>query len=161
MKYCQFFCLLTLFVVPTQVRAEFICTSEISYSWKKEEAELKVFHSSVKHLSTDEETGKRTIAAPLLTAESKAQRTCQSEHENLSGCLASKLNATTTARSIGSFSARKEIEKAIDADCKMSNGQCRGTSHTDVVCKEVVAPAEEGAGKSDEKAKGKEKAKKK
>jgi hypothetical protein len=143
--------------------AEFSCSSEISYAWKRaEEEELKVFHTSVKQIAVDEPAAKKALAAVVSIAEKKAQSSCRHEHENLSGCLISRMNATAVARSANSFSARKEIEKAIDSDCKKQSGECKGASHTEAQCQEVVKPSAEVAGKdNNEKTKGKDKPKKK
>jgi hypothetical protein len=148
--------ILTCFIAfPSLVAAEFVCKSEISYSWKKEGNEelSKVIFAVLEARSDNQELAKAKVESQVLRHTPRASQHCNKEHENLSGCIAAKFTAQASVLDRLSFAARKKLEEAITTDCQARIGACKAVEATEVECQEL---AEEG-----DEEKGKEKGKKK
>ncbi len=145
---------LLLIACASRALAEFECSSEISYKWKRETEEMTVYVETVFIKGADEESAKRALGMLSKAKEGKALKLCADIHENQSGCLAARTSAHSQVLGIASYAVRKDIQKAIQDDCKKQSGECRGGLRSDAVCKEiVVAAAAEGADKKKDKGK--------
>lgn len=139
--------------------AEFECSSEISYKWKRETEEMVVYVETVYKKGADEESAKKALDTFSKAKEGKALKLCSDIHENQAGCLAARTSVHSQVFSLSSYAVRKEIQKAIQDDCKKQSGECRGVSRSDVVCKEIIDPVA-GGGVDNKKDKDKGKGKK-
>lgn len=129
-----------------EATAEHLCRTEVSYKWKKEDAETaqEVFFAQAEAKGSDEGNAKKALLEATLSIKTQAAEKCRLEHENRSHCIASKFNANTSLLQKMDFSSRKKLEAAIVEDCEGSIGVCEAPSSSDPRCEEVVAPAAEG-----------------
>lgn len=152
----SYLCLVLLMANVRLALAEFECNSEISYKWKRETEEMVVYVETVYQRGADEESAKKALDNLSKAKEGKALKLCSDMHENQAGCLASRTSVHSQVLGVSSYAVRKDIQKAIQDDCKKQSGDCRGVSRSDAVCKEIVDPAAaEGADKKKDKDKGK------
>lgn len=149
-------------MVTPSVSAEFLCRSNVSYSWQrdKEMTKIMVFVGSFEAKGADEAAAKAALAERVDREKPKGSEMCLKEHENLTGCIASKISSLSTTMPGLTFSARKLLEDSIGADCKLQQGKCAETVSSDPVCVEKVVSGA-GEGKDQGKEGGKEKDKKK
>jgi hypothetical protein len=159
-------CLIALAVqfVPVGVRAEFICSSGVQYTWKRagEENSHQVFWGAVQANASSEVEAKRGLEVRVRREESRALEECRRLHESLGACVAGKLGAHHGTLNRLSFTARKSLEDALVKECKDAEGTCGPISRSEVKCEEkvVATPAEAPAGNA-KGGKGDEKKKKK
>lgn len=158
---------------PQLSRAEFLCRGEVTYKWIKnpppaektipvvgatsspppeitpvEIPPLNVFWTSIEQKGATEDDGKAQVTKLSLQERASAEKTCVSQHENLSGCIASKFDSLSSTLATLSFSARKAMEEAISKDCSGQLGKCQGSALSEIKCVEVIAtPAAGDAGK--------------
>jgi len=153
-SFCVFSC---FFVAHHHLSlAEFECSSEISYKWKRETEEMTVYVETVYKKGADEESAKKALDTLSKAKEGKALKLCSDIHENQAGCLAARTSVHAQVLSLSSYPVRKDIQKAIQDDCKKQSGECRGVSRSDALCKEIVDPAAaDGGDKKKDKEKGK------
>jgi hypothetical protein len=136
--------------------AEFECSSEISYKWKRETEEMTVYVETVFKKGDDEESSKRALDMFSKAKEGRALKLCADTHENQAGCLTARTSMHSQILNLSSYAVRKDIQKAIQDDCKKQSGECRGVLRSDAVCREVFSPvAADAADKKKEKGKGK------
>jgi len=138
-------------------RTEFECSSDISYKWKRGTEELPIYVEAVFQKSANEESAKQALGILAKTKEGKALKLCLDLHENMAGCLAGRTNVYAQALSNSNYAARKEIQKAIQEDCKRQTGECRGVVRGEAVCKEIAVAVANDTG--DKKPVDKKKAK--
>ena len=154
-----------MFLSPTlEVRADFICKSDISYKWtqsppaqqktpaadpadKPDILETVVYFSTVERSGATDVLAKTALEGDLARAKGKALEDCQRNHENLASCVATKLNINASLLNSISFNARKELEKAITTECQGWQGKCQPPTASEAACVEqVVAGATPTAG---------------
>ena len=171
MKTIIYFLILVLAVRSTLVSAEFACSSEISYKWReisgeKEKggakgAEAVIYFSSVQETGADEAAAKKALEESTVREKVKASDACKRLHENLAGCMSAKFASLANTLQNASFTARKQIEDAVVADCRGQQGTCLEIIASDPKCAEIKKESAEDekkeAGKKDEKGKGKKK----
>jgi len=149
-------CLLLLVANLHVATAEFECSSEISYKWKRQTEEMTVYVETVFKKGADEESAKRALDTLSKAKEGKALKLCADIHENQAGCLAARTSVHSQVLSLSSYAVRKDIQKAIQDDCQKQSGECRGVLRSDAACKEIVAAvAADGGDKKKDKGKGK------
>lgn len=146
--------------LPALVHAEFVCQSEVNYKWKSEtaEAEYEIFWTSLERNGADEKGSLSSLANAIAREKQKARKDCKKEHENLTGCIASKFDSMLSVFPKLSFSARKSLEEAITSDCTAQQGKCTEVTSTKAECVNLN-PEEENAEEDDKKGKGKDKKK--
>ena len=147
----------------SSLSAEFLCRANVSYSWEKDKemSKIIVFVESIETTGVDEAAAKAALVERVEKAKGRASEQCIKDHQNQSGCIASKfasLNATMQALP---FSSRKLVEESISTDCKAQQGKCLEPVGSDPQCLEKVAAPEPGQGKEAGKEGGKEAKKKK
>jgi hypothetical protein len=138
--------------------AEFICTAELSYQWKKESQQelLKGPPKLLRAKGADEAAGKATLNAVAATEKGLAIQACQKDHENLSACISTKMSGSASVLQSLGFASRKALEEAITADCKFAAGTCKDPILSEPQCAaEPLSAAEAEQAAKDEKAKKK------
>lgn len=147
-------------------RADFICRSDVSYKWVKADpakstpepkpassAETTVRFAAVERSGVDEAGAKASLEPELNKTKVRATEACKKEHENLAGCIAGKFSIQSSTLAGLSFTARRELEKAITADCQAQLGTCLTALSSDPACEEIkkletpTAAPEKGADK--------------
>lgn len=140
------FCL-ALFQTVTLAWAgdEVTCSNEISYRWRnQEDKELTVFYAKVYRSAPNEIEARAKLSEAMVQQRLKAKRECEQLHEDLAGCIAGKYAALGSLRSTLDFSARKELEQAVQADCNAVKGTCFEVQVSETVCvKQTPTMAEE------------------
>jgi hypothetical protein len=142
---------------PDTASAEFVCKSEVKYHWKKvdgEEEESKpneVIFALLEARGEAEAEAKAKVEEQVLRHSARATAHCSKQHENLSGCIATKFSAQQAVLDRLGFSARKKLEEAITLDCQTRMGVCQKVEASEVKCTEVST--EEGGEKEKEKKK--------
>lgn len=178
--------LFALNLIPvSNSNADFVCSAEVSYKWAKddiskgaketsttaeeaaatatkqpgasvEDGATAVHVAFIERIGADEATAKAQLQVDATRLKMRATEACQRSHENLAACVGTKLGAQGATLNGLSFSARKELERAITKDCEELKGRCTGVIVTDPVCKErVAAVTPEAAADSKEKDKKK------
>jgi hypothetical protein len=146
--------LIAVYALPAA--AQYSCESEVSYKWKPaedEEAEREVQWSVLQSSAEDEAAAKRKLSDMLMREKSKLREICIKRHENLAGCLASKLSSMESVLSTAGFKSRQLLEEAAQKDCQSQQGSCLAVTSSEIKCE---APAvEEDAEEEKEKKKGK------
>mgnify|MGYP001321807548 CR=1 FL=1 len=149
------------FTFIAEAIADVRCESSISYKWKKaqEEIELEVPFRSLESRGVDEPSARAKLKEDLEREQRKARESCGSEHENMTGCVASKYQSLGATLRQMNFSQRKSIEDAIAADCSAKQGRCGQVVSSEVKCEAIVTvagtPATEEKGKEEKKGKKK------
>ena len=148
--------------ITSPALADFRCSSDVSYKWKKSESEEAVIHwAALDAEGVDEAASKSTLEERVLHEKKKASEACKDLHENLSGCLGAKYSSTASELKALDFSARKALQDAIQTDCKAQQGRCMEISASDAKCVEKKKAESAEDTKKDDKGKGKGKDKKK
>jgi hypothetical protein len=87
---------------------------------------------------TDEASAKATLQMDIERQRIRASEACKRDHESYGTCVALKMGANaSTLNSLG-FSARTELEKALNEECKQQEGACLGVDVTEPKCREIV-----------------------
>ncbi len=135
---------LLLLLVVASVQAEFHCSAELSYSWRKEKEEKsnEVQLRAVEAKGADEEGAKAKLAADILIAKSNGVKECHDRHENSAGCIAAKHTSMANVLQGLGFSAKKALEAAIIEDCKNSSGRCLEVVASEPKCKDLSPKVE-------------------
>lgn len=155
--------LFNLALLSTGALADFVCSADVSYKWKRadEEKEQETNWAHLRHTAKDEEEGKAGVAEAGIREKVKAEAACKSDRENLAGCIAGKQAAMSAVSQNLGFSSRKALDDAIVKDCKQRQGTCLGAALGEAKCSEkkvdaAAAEGEEGKeGKAGEEKKGK------
>ena len=155
--------LLLIILFPQIAFAEFRCTSEVKYRWKKTEGpEVSSFWATVQQRGATEKEAREATKGFADRERGRARDACVRQHQNLSGCITSKMASYQEAMQNLPFSARAKIEESIVSDCERSLGNCVGVDVSEPACEDLAPPPaveedeEEESGK-----KGKGKGKKK
>ena len=153
-----FFLLTILTLTEAPVWAEFVCKLDIKYSWKKGEEEIVTPWASIERRGEKEDEVKEDIRQTALRQSQRAAEVCRREHENVSGCIASKINAGQATLANLGFSARKALEESMAKDCAQMEGKCLSVKSEEIKCTEIKAAEPEAAAadpKKDDKKKKK------
>jgi hypothetical protein len=151
--------LLFCFLLPQPVLAEFRCSAEVKYRWKKTEGpERASFWATVERRAADEKKAKELTRAFADRERSRAAEACIRQHQNQSGCISSKLASFQETIQALPFTARAKIEESVIADCELAVGSCTGVDVSEPKCENLTPPppTEEGEGEEEDK-KGKKK----
>ena len=164
MKYSNLLIFFLFFVTLAGDGAcEFACVADVNYKWVKgEKDESTIFWATVDKAGPDETAAKGALAKYMAIEQHRAGEACRDIHENLSGCIAAKYAGVKAQLQSMDFGARKNLQEAIDADCKLQQGKCKEVVAGEPKCAEIVkkvveAVAGADAAKKDEKGKGKKK----
>jgi hypothetical protein len=150
---------LGLLINSPSARAQVICKSEITYSWKRgNDPESTIYFSSLDESAATEELAKAALTARIPREKLRASEACRKLHENLSGCIATKLQTGGSFSEL-SFSARKAVEEAAKRDCDGTSGKCTAISSSTPTCIAPAGAAGASGATGEAPAKGKEKKK--
>ena len=143
MRY--FFFTLMYCFIPVLCFAEYNCRLDITYKWKpgEEDKEQTVDFSQLAKSADTEEEAKTQLERLVIREKAKAAEKCKRDHQNLSGCVASKFSMMASVHRRLPFSARKSLEKAIEDDCKALQGTCLEAASTDPKCVNLAEEGEE------------------
>ena len=144
--------MLYIVLIGTNVEAEFICSADVHYKWRRASSsenttngesqnEHTVYWTSIEKQAATEEAAKEMVHKVSLAERGNAERACSTTHQNLSGCIASKYSSLSSSVNSLGFAARKSIEEAIDADCKLQQGKCSGSVVSEINCRQSAEAA--------------------
>ena len=161
-----------LIFLPNLVLADFSCSTEVGYNWKKKDGQgdaIKVVVNDIGANGATEAEARDKINKIAKKQRRRAKKLCSDKHENMTGCISNRFIQSSTILATLNFSARKSLEDAIMRDCENMQGECLDSFVSEIVCNEVVlqvAPQQKTASdttkKKDEKvAKSGKKGKKK
>ncbi|RMG42552.1 MAG: hypothetical protein D6719_06230 [Candidatus Dadabacteria bacterium] len=129
----------------------------MSYIWKKDkqEVEIPIDWRKLKASAESEEKAREKLENMLLKEKALARTACQREHENLSGCMATKYASISSVLYSSGFNVRKALEDAVKRDCLALQGKCIKTDSTEIKCetKAEEKAAEEAEAEKDKKKK--------
>jgi hypothetical protein len=146
--------LLTFLLPAMPSRADFSCVASVSYQWKKDGGEPQaMFFVNMAGNAMTEEEAKAQVLELANREKARARDACTRRHENLSGCISAKFAAEASLLAKLGFGARKSLEEAVSADCKLQQGQCLDPVVSDIKCLQVGKTEGEGDGKTAEKGK--------
>jgi hypothetical protein len=149
------FYLLILIIHCNSLYAEFICSSEVKYRWRKgQEEEIVAMWAKIERGATTEVESKTALNKATERERIKAEEYCKREHEDVSGCIATKLNSLQPTLSGLTFSARKKLEESLIDDCQRKQGSCIKVEIAEATCIDNKPP-EAAATAEDDKAKKK------
>lgn len=136
---------------PTSVMADFECSAELSYSWKRSEgkgdaASQKVLWGKISRRAETEDAAKKMIEEVSATKQSDMRAECERMHQNLADCVATKLSAKEGLFPFLSFTARKSLEESIASDCSRMQGTCLPPEPVESQCVEHKEASEEEEG---------------
>lgn len=147
-------------IAAASASAESICRADVSYQWKrgKEETAAAVQISRIEARGKDDAAAKAKLAEAAAREKPRALEACRKDHENQAGCVAGKFDLYGVSLKSLSFSARKKLEEAIQADCTAAQGACVDAITSEPQCAVIEDPAAaEAAGKDKKDGKGKKK----
>ena len=181
-KNLQVACIAALFfgcLINNIAQADFVCASDISYTWTSSSAAKastptasgansttpaanpvatsapnQTFVGKIEARAESEDLAKKALDARSAAAKTQAITRCKREHENMSGCVAAKYSAMGTTLNTLTFSARKALEDAIRTDCELQRGVCGEATVAQAQCGEevkAVEPTPEAAKGADKK----------
>ena len=87
---------------------------------------------------TDEASAKATLQMDIERQRIRASEACKRDHESYGTCVALKMGANASVLNSLGFSARAELEKALNEECKQQEGTCLGVDVTEPKCREIV-----------------------
>jgi hypothetical protein len=136
----------------------FTCSSNIYYAWRRLPAEEptadpkkgkkkpdkpvqlpapdEAYHSRVRFSAPTPEAAQAGLREKLAEAQSQARRDCESQHQDLSGCLAYGLRTARTEYEVFDYELRRSFIEALSADCKLNAGVCVSTRTDEPKCLE-------------------------
>ncbi|RME60604.1 MAG: hypothetical protein D6780_03085 [Candidatus Dadabacteria bacterium] len=137
--------------------AETSCTAKVTYTWHSEgeEKEREETFLEMQSSAENEEKAKEALKSIYARRQKQALEECRKKHENLSGCISSRLQSASQVLSLLSFTAKREMEKSIINDCKKQNGKCLKVNFGDIHC--AVSQKEEQETNKEEGTKKKKK----
>lgn len=143
------------------IAAEHECRTDMEYIWMKlsdtgelSKDEVKVFWTVKKSMAETEELAKKRLHEMVQAEKTLAREACRKQHENLSGCIASKFQAMKAVLRQLDFTSRKTLEESVEKDCKAQSGVCKEVVVGDVKCLDMT-PTDEDK-KAEEKEEEKE-----
>lgn len=144
---------------PEGVLAQVVCQAEVGYEVKRvdlENPEVVVVRREEARGEV-EEVVRQALSRKLVLSSREALDACREQHENLSGCVASKYASLGTLLQQMQFAARTKLQDAIESDCKSRMGTCAPGKAPEITCivptpavdpeAEASAAAEKEAGK--------------
>jgi hypothetical protein len=144
-KLCHCLLIGLLLLGAEQATAQVTCRADISYRVTKGESTTEVFFSYVERQAQDEATAKQQVLQSAAREKGRALDACRRTHQDLGGCIGSRLMAQSGTMSAVSFTARKAIEDAVKSDCELTQGTCGEVVLGESACTVLTPPAPEPA----------------
>ncbi len=179
MKFLCFFrcfALFLLFLLNNSAKAEFVCSSEVSYKWVRSQPLVvgtpvsappvnvptaepsSVRFGGVGRRGADEAAAKEALEVELARLKARASEACRKDHESFGGCVGVKFTSNRATLQALDFSARKELEKSLTEECRGQQGVCAAVVSSEIKCREKVeAVPSPAAAEKDKKGEGKKK----
>lgn len=149
-----------LLFLPAVGAGEFRCSAEIKYRWQKEGAEPQITFWATAEKRGEAELATRELLQRAVDRERvQAAEGCVRRHQNMSGCISSKIAAFGELMQSMTFSARNKLEESIASDCEKAQGFCRGVEVSEISCTDLNPPpppeaeADDSGDKKDKKKK--------
>lgn len=156
----NFFC--TVDIYSSWQPAPVISSSEVSQKGKKATADLQIepqkpieeFFQSFREIATTEQSAREKITARIPYLLSEAQKNCESKHQGLATCYATKAKSFGTEYQMLDFDTRRVLLDSVREDCKQVSGKCISNRASEVICtKEQKAEVKTEADKKEKKTK--------
>lgn len=144
---------------PGVIDGVYTCRSEVKYLWKPgaqpssavgvsktteptpaASEGIEVSFGMVETRARGEADAKTTILQRIAQEKTTALNRCRHAHENLAGCISTKYASMSSILNALSFTARSELEKAINEDCTKQSGRCISATNSDPECGFQAAP---------------------
>lgn len=147
---------LLLGAVPRGAFAQVTCRATVEYlvTRAEEEKPETIVYSQEEASGDDEDRVREALTRKVILVQQEAIKSCKDRHENLSGCVASKYAAVGGLLQQMQFSARAQLQSAIESDCKKQLGRCELGNAPELKCviptpeaKEPSEPVESAAEK--------------
>jgi hypothetical protein len=130
-------------VSPAIAVGEFRCSAEIKYRWHKDKdatEPLVTFWATAEKRGDTEDSTRDMLGKTIDRERVQAAEACIRRHQNMSGCISSKIAAYGELMQGMTFSARKKIEDSIATDCEKDLGFCKGVEVSDIACVDLNPP---------------------
>ncbi len=111
--------------------------------------------AGVQRAGYDEAGAKANLQVELNRQKVRASEQCKRDHESLGDCLATKLSARASILNSLGFSARNELEKALQKECSTQQGVCLSVDSSDPQCRTLSAGKGSDGAAADKKNQGK------
>ncbi len=167
-RFLCFFFILTFSIfgvlsAAREARAQVTCRAEVRYEVTRAEQESpeKIVFRQEEARGDSEELVREALSKKLILSTRDAMQACREQHENLSGCVASKYTSLGSLMQQMPFAARTKLQEAIEVDCKARMGTCVEPKVPEMTCviptpvTEVVVEGEAGSEKETAKKPGK------
>jgi hypothetical protein len=125
---------------PSVIELASSCSAEVNYKWKRagdKPLEHTIFWVKVEVEGETQARAKEKLEDSINREKKKASEQCRNLHENLSGCISSRLEGTRAVLSATDFEGRRAIQNAIFEDCKGQQGQCIETNSSNSTCRAI------------------------
>lgn len=129
---------------PELTTYEYICISEVSYSWKTiskqgnrppTPPEPKTVLFSKAYASDSTEEGSRSkLGHFVIKYKQAALADCKQKHEDTSLCTASRLKLISHAYNISDFQTRSSLRDTVEKDCARQAGECLAITSSEASC---------------------------
>lgn len=147
-------------IYPMILNADFTCSTNVLYTWTKEDKVSTVPYKQIEAQGIDEESAKENIMKMGFPIKQHAFEACRLEHQNFAACLSTKLKSFTTTNANLGFKSKDLITDAIKSDCENVSGLCKEAKLDEIICKEIIVKKdEEVVDDTDDKKKAKNKKK--
>ena len=175
LRYGSFLVAFLSAMVAASAHAEFVCSTDISYTWAKPpppkpphvdpdmtgaaghakaspppaEPTPKptlIRFAGVQRYGLDEAGAKANLQIEANRQKARASEACKRDHESIGDCMATKLSTkSSTLNSLG-FSARAELEKALTQECTDQQGVCLSVESSEPQCRDLTPAKAADAG---------------
>ena len=123
--------------------AEVVCTSTVSYHWKRNEesGQKTEIHEILFARGNEEGQTKTELLIKTRHAQAEAMIACRHEHESVSNCISKRYRQSREVLREGTFSTRRSLEEGIAEECAQSVGSCLSTEASQPECHSQQAAA--------------------
>jgi hypothetical protein len=168
----SFLTVVVAYAQSSEVSAEVVCTSEVSYRWvrdeqeaprdeaivKKGEAQEKneepkvnaqerlVRFALIERRGKDEQTARAGLLIEVNRQKARAHERCKREHESFGDCVSTKMSIKGSTLNSLSFSARSKVEEALIDECRVQQGHCTSIDSNEPTCRDLAVAPAGGAG---------------
>ncbi len=103
----------------------------------------------VERSGEDEATAKANLQVDIDRHRIRASEACKRDHESYGTCVALKMSSNASVLNSLGFSARADLEKALNEECRQQEGTCLGVDVSESKCREIVAAKPSAAPEGD------------
>jgi hypothetical protein len=168
----SFLTVVVAYAQSSEVSAEVVCTSEVSYRWvgedrveskdpaepkqsdsnfKEEEKKVKpqerlVRFASIERRGKDEQSARIGLIVEVNRQKARAHERCKREHESFGDCVSTKMSIKGSTLNSLSFSARSKVEEALIDECRVQQGRCTSIDSNEPTCRDLAVSSAGGDG---------------